>query len=190
MSQLDEDMAQTKQALIDIIGEEAADEIMASNDKVGAIKKEQSAVKEKAKEYIENARNERAMAREASNELRKDAEKDIQAINNKSTSYIHLMEIMVKYLDLWDLVRATWNELSLAAGKLIYKMDINLAAKYREWGFDGLADKKLHEADQIAESNKEDEQALKTIKSNAILAANNIINSAKSMDGTNSNPPK
>ncbi len=190
MSQLDEDMAQTKQALIDIIGEEAADEIMASNDKVGAIKKEQSAVKEKAQEYIENARNERAMAREASNELRKDAEKDIQAINNKSTSYIHLMEIMVKYLDLWDLVRATWNELSLAAGKLIYKMDINLAAKYREWGFDGLADKKLREADQIAASIKEDEQALKTIKSNAILAAHNIINSAKSMDGTNSNPPK
>lgn len=190
MSQLDEDMAQTKQALIDIIGEEAADEIMASNDKVGAIKKEQSAVEEKAKEYIENARNERAMAREASNELRRDAEKDIQAINNKSTSYIHLMEIMVKYLDLWDLVRATWNELSLAAGKLIYKMDINLAAKYREWGFNGLADKKLYEADQIAASNKEDEQALNTIKSNAILAAHNIINSAKSMDGTNSNPPK
>lgn len=190
MSQLDEDMAQTKQALIDIIGEEAADEIMASNDKVGAIKKEQSAVKEKAQEYIENARNERAMAREASNELRKDAEKDIQAINNKSTSYIHLMEIMVKYLDLWDLVRATWNELSLAAGKLIYKMDINLAAKYREWGFDGLADKKLREADQIAASIKEDEQALKTIKSKAILAAHNIINSAKSMNGTNSNPPK
>lgn len=190
MSQLDEDMAQTKQALIDIIGEEATEEIMASNDKVGAIKKEQSAVEEKAKEYIENARNERAMAREASNELRKDAEKDIQAINNKSTSYIHLMEIMVKYLDLWDLVRATWNELSLAAGKLIYKMDINLAAKYREWGFDGQADAKLYEADQIAASNKEDEQALNTIKSNAILAAHNIINSAKSMDGTNSNPPK
>ncbi len=190
MSQLDEDMAQTKQALIDIIGEEAADEIMASNDKVSAIKKEQSAVEEKAKEYIENARNERAMAREASNELRRDAEKDIQAINNKSTSYIHLMEIMVKYLDLWDLVRATWNELSLAAGKLIYKMDINLAAKYREWGFDGQADAKLYEADQIAKSNKEDEQALNTIKSNAILAAHNIINSAKSMDGTNSNPPK
>lgn len=190
MSQLDEDMAQTKQALIDIIGEEAADEIMASKDKVGAIKKEQSAVEEKAKEYIENARNERAMARKASNELRQDAEKDIQAINNKSTSYIHLMEIMVKYLDLWDLVRATWNELSLAAGKLIYKMDINLAAKYREWGFDGQADAKLFEADQIAASNKEDEQALNTIKSNAILAAHNIINSAKSMDGTNSNPPK
>ena len=49
MSQLDEDMTQTKQALIDIIGKEATDEIMASKDKVGAIKKNNPQLKKKQK---------------------------------------------------------------------------------------------------------------------------------------------
>ena len=192
LKKLDEEMIDTKGVLIDAIGQERTEALLAADDKAAAIEHEKELTQQKKQEYIEAYKKEIELVQKASKTLNENTRKDIEALSKKGLSFIDLINIIIKYLDAIDAVKTAWAKLNQFIWEKREDHWNEMSKNYEAEGDTKMAEYYRQMAQKAHEGAQDQQNEIDRIKAEAILAAKHqqdMINNLASMGKGDSDNP-